>query len=197
MPRARISPAKRREQIGSWGGRRKAAGRKRELTLSCRREIAADYLARMQQGRDLGNTPRRDAVIHSLMAKFRVTHRMVVRCLDDFLRDTQFNVKMWRYATEGAGQPLPAEEKEIEKLRSGIYADKKLRLAVDSTGNRKWSFIFIWEVEVREKILGGSELSLATARERATQASRRRAAGQNPIDGSWSSAALQSVKSKS
>jgi hypothetical protein len=156
----------------------------------------------MQKGRDLGNTPRRVAVIRKLMAKFRVTHRMVVRCLDDFLRNTRFNVEMWRYATEGAGiQPLPAEEKEIEKLRSGIYADKKLRLTVDSAGNRKWSFIFIWgsEVlsEVREKILGGSELSLATARERATKASRTLAGGQNPIDGSWSSAILQTVKSKS
>jgi hypothetical protein len=184
--------------IGSWGGRRKGAGRKRELTLSDRREIASEYFVLTQEGRDLGNTPRRDAVICKLMAKFRVTHRMVVRCLDDFLRNARFNVKQWRYATEGAGiQPLPAEEKEIEKLRSGIYADKKLRLTVDSTGNRKWSFIFIWGSEVREKILGGSELSLATARERATKASRMLAEGQNPIDGSWSSSALQSLRSKS
>jgi hypothetical protein len=191
MPRAK-------SQIGSWGGRRKGAGRKRELTLSDRREIASEYFVLRQEGRDLGNRPRRDAVIRKLMAKFRATHRMVVRCLDDFLRNTRSNVEMWRYATEGAGiQPLPAEEKEIEKLRSGKYADKKLRLTVDSTGNRKWSFIFIWGSEVREKILGGSELSLATARERATKASRMLAAGQNPIDGSWSSTPLRRVKSKS
>jgi hypothetical protein len=45
-------------------------------------------------------------------------------------------------------------------------------------------------------MLGGSELSLATARERAKKASLQLAAGQNPIDGSWSSAALQSLRSK-
>jgi hypothetical protein len=38
-------------QIGSWGGRRKGAGRKRKLTLSSRRKIASDYLARMQEPR--------------------------------------------------------------------------------------------------------------------------------------------------
>ena len=191
MPRAK-------SQIGSWGGRRKGAGRKPELTLSDRRKIASEYFVLRQEGSDFGNTPRRDAVIRELMTEFRVTHRMVVRCLDDFLGKTRHNEKMWRYATEGDGiQPLPAEEKEIEKLRSGIYADKKLRLTVDSTGNRKWSFIFVWRYEAREKILGRSELPLATARESATKASRMLAAGQNPIDGSWSSSALQSLRSKS
>ena len=189
MPRAK-------SQIGSWGGRRKGAGRKRELTFSDREEIASEYFVLMQEGRDLGT--RRDAVIRKLMAEFPVTHRMVVRCLDEFLRKARFNVEMWRYATEGDGiQPLPAEEKEIEKLRSGIYTSNKLRLTVDSTGNRQWSFVFIWGFEVREKILGRSKLSLATAREHATKASRTLAAGQNPIDGSWSSSALQSLRSKS
>jgi Arm DNA-binding domain len=191
MPRAK-------SQIGSWGGRRKGAGRKRELTLSCRREIATDYFAHKQKGRDLGNTPRRDAIIRELMAEYGATHRMVVRCLDDFLRKTKDNVEMWRYATEGDGiQPPPAEEKEIEKLRSGIYADKRLRLIVDSAGNRNWIFRFIWRYTIRDMVLGGSELSLAMARECAIKASRTLAAGQNPIDGSWSSAILQTVKSKS
>jgi hypothetical protein len=198
MSRAKGSPVKRRKQVGSWGGRRKGAGRKRQLTLSCRRKIVTDYLAVMQKGRDLGNTPRRDAVIRKLMAKFRVTYRMVVRCLDECLRNARFNVEMWRYATEGPGiQPLPAKEKEIEKLRSGIYADKKLCLIVDSAGNRTWVFRFEWRVTVTDMMLGGSEMSLATARERATKANRMLAAGQNPIDGSWSSASLRSVKSKS
>ena len=44
MPRAK-TPNKK----GSWGGRRKGAGRKRELTLSDRRKIASDYFARMQK----------------------------------------------------------------------------------------------------------------------------------------------------
>ena len=53
--------------------------------------------------------------------------------------------KMCGYANEGDGiQPLPADEKEIKKLKSGIYADKKLRLIVDPAGNRKWVFRFIW-----------------------------------------------------
>jgi hypothetical protein len=104
---------------------------------------------------------------------------------------------MYTYATEGDGiQPLPADEKEVEKLRSGIYADGKLRLIVDPAGNLKWVFRFIWRRIVTDLILGGSEVSLATARESATTASRMLAAGQNPIDGSWSSSALQSLRSK-
>jgi hypothetical protein len=151
-------------------------------------------LARKEEIRDLEETPHRDTILHELAAEYGVTYRMVVRCLDEFLGKTEHNVKMWRYATEGDGiQPLPADEKEIKKLKSGIYADKKLRLTVYSTGNRKWSFFpFILGSEVHEKILGGSELSLATARESATVASRMLAAGQNPIDGS----ALQSLRSK-
>jgi hypothetical protein len=190
MPRAK-------SQIGSWGGRRKGAGRKPELTLSDRREVASDYFARKQKIRDLGDKPRRDAIIEELRAEYGVTHRMVVRCLDDFLRKTRDNEKMWRYANEGDGiQPLPADEKEIKKLRSGVYADKKLRLIVDQAGNRKWVFRFIWRRTVTDLMLGGSEVSLATARKRATEASRMLAAGQNPIDGSWSSSALQSLRSK-
>jgi hypothetical protein len=187
MPRAK-------SQIGCWGGRRKGAGRKAELTLSDRREVASDYLARKEEIRELGDTPHRNTIIRELATEYGVTHRMVVRCLDDFLRETKDNVEMCRYATEGDGQPLPAQEKEIKKLRPGIYADIKLRLTVYSTGNRRWSFVFIWGFEVREKILGGSELSLATARKLATEASRMLAAGQNPIDGSWSSSALRSLQ---
>ena len=189
MPRAK-------SQIGNWGGRRKGAGRKRQLTLSNRRKIASDYLARMKKSRELGDTPHRNALLHELAAKYGVTYRMVVRCLDEFLSDTRWNEAIYGYATEGDGiQPLPAA-KEIKKLKSGIYADKKLRLIVDPAGNRKWVFRFIWQTYChRDLMLGGSEVSLATARERATEASRMLAAGQNPIDGSWSSATLQSLRS--
>jgi len=198
MSSAKSPPVKRRRQIGSWGGRRKGAGRKRKLTLSFRRKIASDYLARMQEPREFGDTLRRDAVIRDLMAEFGITRRMVKRCLDEWLAPTRWNTKMYRSATEGAPtQPLP--EKKIEKLSPGIYADKRLplRLIIDSAGGRKWIFRFIWGFTVHDMTLGGSELSLATARERATKASRKLAAGQNPIDGSWASAALQSAKSKS
>ena len=98
---------------------------------------------------------------------------------------------------EGAPtQPLP--EEKIEKLSPGIYEDKRLplRLIIDSAGSRKWVFRFIWRFTGHEMTLGGSELSLATARELATKASRKLAAGQNPITDSWASAALQSAKSK-
>jgi hypothetical protein len=188
----------RRKKIGSWGGRRKAAGRKPKLTLSPRRKIAAGYVARMQELREFGDTPRRAAVIRDLMAEFSTTDRMVRRCLDEWLKPTRWNTKMYRSATEGAPiQPLP--EEKIEKLSPGIYADKNLplRLIIDSAGDRKWIFRFIWRSTGREMILGGSELSLATARERATTASRKLAVGQNPIDDSWSSPALQSLRSKS
>jgi hypothetical protein len=166
--------------IGSWGGRRKGAGRKRELTVSDRRKIASDYHARMQKIRDLGNTPRRDAIIRKLMAKYNVTHRMVVRCLDEWL-PTRWNRKMYRYATEGASiQPLP--EEKIEKLSPGIYEDKSLplRLIIGSAGSRKWIFRFIWGFTGHEMTLGGSELSLATARELATKARRMIKMGRDP-----------------
>ena len=196
MPRAKGSPVKRRKQIGSWGGRRKGAGRKRQLTFSDRREIASEYFDRMQEGRDLGSAPRREAVIGKLMARFRVTHRMVERCLAEFLPDIRWNTAMYKYAIEGLKiQPLTTGK--IEKLRPGTYTDKTLRLIVDAAGNRKWIFRFVWRFTVTDMMLGGSEMSLATARERATKANRMRAAGQNPIDGSWSSAPLRSAKSKS
>ena len=45
-----------------------------------------------------------------------------------------------------------------------------LRLIVDSAGNRQWIFRFIWRSTIRDMVLGGSELSLAVARERAIEA---------------------------
>ena len=183
-----------RKKIGSWGGRRKGVGRKPKLTLDSRRKIASAYLARMQEPCEFGDTPRREAVIGDLMAKFGTTRRMVVRRIDEWLAPTRWNTEMYSFATEGTAiQPLP--EEKIEKLSPGIYDDKKLplRLMIDSAGSRKWIFRFIWRFTGHEMTLGGSELSLATARELATKANRKLAAGQNPIDGSWASAALQSA----
>jgi hypothetical protein len=199
MPKAKSSPVKHRKQIGSWGGKRTGAGRKHELTFSDRREIASEYFRRMEKAREQSNPQRREAIICELMARFRVTHRMVERCLAEFLPDIRGNTAMYRDAIEGLKiQPLPAGK--IEKLRPGTYTDKTLRalrLIVDPAGNRKWIFCFNWRFTVTYMMLGGSELSLATARERARKASRMLAAGQNPIDGSWLSAPLWGVNSKS
>ena len=70
MPRAK-------SQIGNRGGRRKGAGRKRELTLSDRRKIASDYFARKQKIRDwrtrrvvLAQAARKD-IIRELSGQIR------------------------------------------------------------------------------------------------------------------------------
>ena len=86
---------------------------------------------------------RREDIIRELMAKYGVTHRMVVRCLAEFLPAVRWNKAIYGYANEGEGiQPLPA--RKIEKLKPGIYTDKKLslRLVVNSARNRKWFFRF-------------------------------------------------------
>ena len=200
MPRAKSSSVARRKKIGSWGGRRKGAGRKRERGLSDRREIAGDYFARMQKRRN--NQPLREALIRELMAKYDVTHRMVVRCVAEFLPEFRRNVKMYRYAIEGAKriQPLPARDINKRAFKPGVYEEnklrRKLRLNVDSTGKRTWIFPFRWGTTIHHMVLGGQKLSLKEARERATEATRKLAAGQNPIDGSWASAALQRANSK-
>jgi Arm DNA-binding domain len=193
MPSAKSLSVARRKKIGSWGGRRKGAGRKRELGLSDRREIAGDYFARTQKWQN--NRPLREALIRKLMAKYNVTHRMVARCVAEFLPNIRWNTKMYNHAIEGVElQPLPAGN--IKKLKPGVYVEKKLRLVVDSTGKHTWIFRFLWGHTIRDMVLRGPEISLAMARKFATEANRRLAAGQNPIDGSWASAALQSAKSK-
>jgi hypothetical protein len=188
MPRAKS----RRKKIGSWGGRRKGAGRKRELGLSDRREIAGDYFACMQKRRMRSvagvveeRRPFREALIRELMAEYKVTHRMVVRCVAEFLPDIRWNTKMYKYAIEDAViRPLPARTRNINKLRPGVYVEKQLGLNVDSTGKRTWTFQFCWGPTIHNMVLGGSEISLTKARELATKASRKLAAGQNPINDS-------------
>src|SRR5256885_12500891 len=129
------------------------------------------------------------------MAEYNVTHRMVVRSVAEFLRDIRWNTKMYNHAIEGDElQPLRA--RNINKLKPGVYVEKKLRLIVDSTGKRTWIFRFMGGHTILDMVLGGREISLTRAREFATKASRKLAAGQNPIDDSWASAALQSARSK-
>jgi Arm DNA-binding domain len=183
----------------SWGGRRKGAGRKRELGLSDRREIASDYFAGMQKRRlKMGSVAGfREALIRKLMAEYKVTHRMVVRCVAEFLPDIRWNAQMYNHAIEGAEiRPLPARTRNINKLRPGVYVENNLRLNVDSPGKRTWIFRFEWRFTIRDLVLGGPEISLTKARQLATKASRKLAAGQNPIDDSWANAALRIEKSK-
>ena len=89
----------------------------------------SEYLARKEEFGSLGQTPHRDTLLHDEAAKYGVTYRMVVRCLDEFLGQTEQNETICGYAKGGDGiQLLPADEKEIKKQKSGIYADKKVRL---------------------------------------------------------------------
>jgi hypothetical protein len=142
---------------------------------------------------------RREAVIRELMIEHGVTHRMVERAIAEFLPKVRSEAALWAYATEGMNEihPLPATENKIKTLKPGIYTDHKLlyrhklRLTVNSAGNYQWTFLFIWRSVVRRMVLGGSEMSLAVARKRADEASRKIASGQNPIDGSWSNPDLQ------
>jgi Arm DNA-binding domain len=129
--------------------------------------------------------PFREALIRELMAEYKVTHRMVVRCVAEFLPDIRWNAKMYKYAIEGAViRPLPARTRNMNKLRPGVYVEKDLRLDVDSPGKRKWIFQYRWGSTIHNMVLGGPEISLTKAREFAAKASRKLAAGENPINDS-------------
>jgi Arm DNA-binding domain len=202
-----------RATSSNWGGRRNGAGRKRERGLSDRREIAGDYFACMQKRRmggvaDVGEErrvkerrrrlmmrsvagvgeerrPFREALIRELMAEYNVTHRMVVRCVAEFLPAIRWNAKMYKPAIEDAERrPLPSRTRNINKLRPGVYVEKQLGLDVDSTGKRTWSFQYSWGSTIHNMVLGGPEISLTKARKLAAKARRKLAAGQNPINDS-------------
>jgi Arm DNA-binding domain len=129
--------------------------------------------------------PFREALIRKLMAEYKVTHRMVVRCVAEFLPDIRWNAQMYNHAIEGDEiRPLPARTRNLNKLRPGVYVENNLRLNVDSPGKRTWIFRFKWRFTIRDMVLGGPEISLTKARQLATKASRKLAAGQNPIDDS-------------
>ena len=196
MARTKGSPMERPNKKSNWGGKRPGAGRKCKLEVSDREQIAKGYFARMR--RDEERRPaRRESVIGELMDEFETTHRMVDRAIAEFLPEMRQNAAIWARATEGMNEihPLPATESKIKKLKPGMYTDDKLRLTVKSAGNSQWTFLFIWQSIVHRMVLGGSEMSLAVARERATEVSRKIVSGQNPIDGSWSSTDLQKAAS--
>jgi integrase len=73
--------------------------------------------------------------------------------------------------------------RKVETAKPGVYVDGQgLRLIVGATRTRKWVFRFMRRGRSQEMGLGGSDVSLAVARERAADARRALAAGQNPID---------------
>jgi integrase len=72
--------------------------------------------------------------------------------------------------------------RKVETAKPGVYVDGQgLRLVVGLAGSRKWVFRFMRQGRSQEMGLGGSDVSLAVARERAGDARRALAAGQNPI----------------
>jgi integrase len=74
--------------------------------------------------------------------------------------------------------------RKVETAKPGVYLDGQgLRLIVGAPGGRKWVFRFMRRGRSQEMGLGGKGISLAMARERAADARRMLAAGQNPIDG--------------
>jgi len=73
--------------------------------------------------------------------------------------------------------------RKVETAKRGAHMDGEgLRLIVGATGAKKWVFRFMRRGRSQEMGLGGSDVSLAMARERAADARRVLAAGQNPID---------------
>jgi hypothetical protein len=187
--RKRLTPSSRKKDQSAragWGGGRKGAGRKRELALSTREEIASDYLDYGKKGFD------REAAICELMVDFGVTHRMVVRCLDEFGAETKWNDGVFADAVEGLNKSLPKEENKIRKLKSGMYAGRGgLMLRVNADGERQWIFRFWKDGEVCSKELGGgSTISLENARKLAKEARLKLAEDEN-------NAAVERAKSKS
>ena len=73
--------------------------------------------------------------------------------------------------------------RKVETAKPGVHLDGQgLRLIVGATGSRKWVFRFMRRGRSQEMGLGGADVSLAMARERAADARRMLAAGQNPIE---------------
>src|SRR5262245_50071360 len=73
--------------------------------------------------------------------------------------------------------------RKVQTAKPGVHMDGEgLRLIVAATGTRKWVFRFMRRGRSQEMGLGGSDVSLAMARERAADARRLLTAGQNPIN---------------
>ena len=61
--------------------------------------------------------------------------------------------------------------RKVETVKPGVYVDGQgLRLVVGATGTRKWVFRFMRRGRSQEMGLGGWDVSLAMARERAADA---------------------------
>jgi integrase len=73
--------------------------------------------------------------------------------------------------------------RKVETAKPGVYIDGDgLRLVVSPTGSRKWVFRYMRYGRSQQMGLGGSDVSLALARERAADARKELAHGRNPID---------------
>jgi hypothetical protein len=207
--RKRLTPPSRKKAQaarGSWGGKRKGAGRKRKLTESKRKEIASEYLNLKRQMRDeLEGTPRREAIIRRLMKNYArlepnldLTQRMVVRSVDEFLSAAKPDADIFGYAVEGLNEiyRLPDEENKIRKLKPGMYEDRRLKLRLVLNAAGKWIFRFLWD-EVCCKVLGDSKTPLQEVRKRAIKARGMLISGKNPITGEWLNKDLKRAHSKS
>ena len=69
--------------------------------------------------------------------------------------------------------------RKVETAKPGVHMDGEgLRLIVGATGTKKWVFRFMRRGRSQEMGLGGSDVSLAMARERAATARRVLTAGE-------------------
>jgi integrase len=74
--------------------------------------------------------------------------------------------------------------RKIATAKPGVYLDGQgLRLIIGKSGGQKWVFRFMVRGRSQDMGLGGNNVSLVLARERAADARKVLLAGQNPIDG--------------
>jgi hypothetical protein len=74
--------------------------------------------------------------------------------------------------------------RKVATAKPGVYLDGQgLRLIVGKKGGRKWVLRFMVRGRSQDMGLGGNNVSLTLARERAADARKMLVAGQNPIDG--------------
>ena len=88
------------DKKASWGGMRPGAGRKRQLEIEHRKQIANDYFERIQDRRESdlqSKPPRRKPIIKELVDEYRVTPRMITRAIAEFLTE----LRIFAYATKG------------------------------------------------------------------------------------------------
>jgi hypothetical protein len=111
-----VPKAKRRKKTGGWGGRRDGAGRQPDLPTLDREDIARDYFMRMDARRVKklpSKPPDREAVIQELMGVYGVPHRIVVRCLAEFLPEKRRQHKGYLLEQKRKHKKKRAGEKKI------------------------------------------------------------------------------------